>query len=144
MSKYIIALILAGSSAGFIGAAQQPGSKIEKVPIQQTSMTSGEQMFTTYCATCHGAAGIGNGPAAKALKVPPANLTTLSQRNGGVFPADHVISVLKFGMSNPAHGSPEMPVWSDLLRTLNQQSRDDGEVRLRISNLTSYLKQIQK
>jgi mono/diheme cytochrome c family protein len=34
-----------------------------------------QQMFATVCATCHGADGSGNGPAAEALTVKPRNYT---------------------------------------------------------------------
>src|ERR1019366_10393602 len=102
-------------------------------PIQQTSAASGQQMYVTYCAVCHGADGRGNGPAARALKAPPADLTTLSQRNGGVFPENHVNSVLQFGSENPAHGSADMPIWGDLMLTLHAgSSNPDGQVRQRI------------
>ena len=34
-----------------------------------------QQMFNTMCATCHGADGTGNGPAAESLSVKPRNYT---------------------------------------------------------------------
>lgn len=36
----------------------------------------GKQLFGMYCAMCHGPAGAGDGPAAKALKPPPRNFTS--------------------------------------------------------------------
>ena len=30
---------------------------IEHVPLKQTSSTSGKEMFTSYCAVCHGTDG---------------------------------------------------------------------------------------
>jgi mono/diheme cytochrome c family protein len=102
-------------------------------------------MYATYCAVCHGAKATGNGPAAPAMKIPPVDLTTLSQKNGGVFPASHVSSVLQFGVQNPAHGTSQMPIWGDLMGTLHGTSPDTGTVvHQRIVNLTNYLKQIQK
>lgn len=145
MSKYSVALFVAVTSATFLGMAQQPALKIKNVPIQQTPVASGAQMFTTYCAACHGSKGTGDGPAAASLKIPPTDLTALSQKNNGVFPGNHVAAVLRFGVENPAHGSPEMPVWGGLMKTLHPVTQDtDAQVRLRISNLTDYLKQIQK
>ncbi|MGE5304215.1 MAG: c-type cytochrome [Alphaproteobacteria bacterium] len=35
----------------------------------------GKKLYTTYCAGCHGDKGKGNGPAASALPVKPANLS---------------------------------------------------------------------
>ena len=68
-----------GLTATSHGIAQQATPKIKNVPVQQTSAASGQQMFTTYCAACHGADGRGDGPAAKAMKIPPLDLTTLSK-----------------------------------------------------------------
>jgi mono/diheme cytochrome c family protein len=146
MSRLTTIALLVGAftTASIAAGAQQPTPKINSTTIQPTSATSGQQMFTTYCAVCHGASGIGNGPAAAALKVPPANLTLLSQNNGGSFPSNHVTSVLKFGTAIPAHGSAEMPIWGDEMRTLNPTQVDDSLIRLRILNLTNYLKQMQK
>jgi mono/diheme cytochrome c family protein len=146
MSKYLNTLALAGlSSAILIGFAQQPTPKVHNVPIQPTSVVSGQQMYTTYCVVCHGATGIGNGPAATALKVPPTNLALLSQKNNGSFPAAHVASVLEFGVENPAHGTAVMPIWGDLMLSLHPNSNSNAtEMHQRVANLTNYLKQIQK
>jgi mono/diheme cytochrome c family protein len=127
------------------GMAQQTTPEIKSVPIRQTSPASGQQMYVTYCAVCHGANGTGNGPAAQALKVPPPDLTVLSNRNGGAFPSDRVESVLRLGVAAPAHGTVEMPIWGDLLPSLNTSSKDSAaQVQQRILNLTNYLKTMQK
>ncbi len=99
-------------------------------------------MYRAYCAACHGKTGEGNGPAASALKVPPANLTTLAMRHGGKFPVNYVRRVLEFGVENPAHGSREMPIWGSLFRSLPGNSR--AQVFIRISNLIHYLETLQK
>jgi mono/diheme cytochrome c family protein len=102
-------------------------------------------MYATYCAACHGTNGTGNGPAASALKTQPTDLTTLSQKNGGAFPADHIASVLRLGVATPAHGTAEMPIWGDLLPSVSSGSKDTAtEVQQRILNLTNYLKKMQK
>jgi mono/diheme cytochrome c family protein len=113
---------------------------IKKVPVSPTSAASGEQMFKTYCATCHGLDGKGAGPAAAALKKAPANLTELAARNGGKFPEMKVFSTIKGDSEVAAHGNKDMPVWGDLLPSV---SSTEGEVQLRISNLTAYVKAIQ-
>lgn len=113
---------------------------IKKVPVEPTSAASGEQMFKTYCAACHGLDGRGTGPAATALKKTPANLTELSARNGGKFPEMKVFSTIKGDSDVAAHGTKDMPVWGDLFPSV---SSSQGEVQLRISNLTGYLKTIQ-
>jgi mono/diheme cytochrome c family protein len=98
-------------------------------------------MFVSYCATCHGKDGKGTGPAAIALKGPPADLTILSKNNGGKFPAAHVSSVLRGGVEPTAHGSKEMPVWGPIFWQTSHGHA--GEVELRIANLTKYVESLQ-
>ena len=147
MSKLTLATILVAAlvSAASLGMAQQTKSEIKNVPLQQTSAASGTQMYVTYCAACHGTKATGDGPAAQALKTRPVDLTLLSQKNNGVFPTNHVMSVLQLGVANPSHGSAEMPIWGDLFLSLNSSSQSAPTlVRQRVFNLTTYIKQIQK
>jgi len=72
--------------------------------------TLGAREYARSCAICHGERGEGNGPLAMILTVNVPDLTTLSARNGGVFPYDEVISVVDGQRQMRAHGSP-MPVW---------------------------------
>lgn len=141
MLKSSFVLLFAACAAVSIGVAQQPTTTIKPVPIKPTSPASGEQMYTTYCATCHGANGTGNGPAAPALKVKLNDLTTLSQKNGGSFPEAKVMTALRYGVENSAHGNTQMPIWGDLFKSIGPWN---GSVQQRISNLTDYLKKIQK
>jgi mono/diheme cytochrome c family protein len=146
MARFGSIVLVAGlASIALSGPAQQPAPKVNNIPIQQTPIDSGEKMYSSYCAVCHGTSATGNGPAAQALKIPPADLTTLSQRNKGEFPARHVASVLQFGVQNPAHGTAVMPIWGDLMLTLHPARQDAAAlVNQRIFNLTDYLKKIQK
>jgi mono/diheme cytochrome c family protein len=132
--ELLVAVVLICS----VGAMAQ---EIKKVPIQQTSSASGKEMFNSYCAVCHGTDGKGGGPAASALKVPPANLTLLSKNNGGKFPSNHVASVLGGEADLSAHGNKEMPVWGPLFRKLSQGN--EAEVQQRIANLTKYVESLQ-
>jgi mono/diheme cytochrome c family protein len=114
---------------------------IEHVPIKSTSAASGKEMYTTYCAVCHGTDGKGGGPAASALKVPPADLTMLSKNNGGKFPALKVTSAIRGDTDLPAHGSKEMPVWGSLFRSMS--GGHEGEVQQRVANLAHYIESLQ-
>ena len=98
-------------------------------------------MYDSYCASCHGVDGKGDGPAAPALRTVPANLTTLAVKNGGTFPAAHVATEIQRGAMIPAHGSKEMPVWGPIFMTMGGHSA--AQVQLRIRNLTNYLESIQ-
>jgi mono/diheme cytochrome c family protein len=121
----------------FVLSAQD--KEIRKIPLQPTSMSSGQEMFRNYCATCHGLNGKGDGPAASALKKAPADLTQLARKNNGKFPDGYVFAKLK-NVEEPVHGSKEMPIWGALLSSV---SRDPGEIQLRITNLVSYVQSIQ-
>ena len=115
--------------------------EIKHVPATYTSPTSGKEMYTAYCASCHGVDGKGDGPAAPALKILPTNLTMLSVKNGGSFPAARVATEIQGGAMTPAHGSKDMPVWGPIFMMLGGHSA--AQVQLRIRNLTNYLETIQ-
>jgi mono/diheme cytochrome c family protein len=119
----------------------QSGTVLKHVAVTATSPASGKEMYTAYCATCHGTYGKGNGPAASALKVPPADLTTLSSSNGGKFPSLKVAGAIRGDATISAHGSKEMPVWGTLFRNMSQGH--ESEVQQRIANLTKYVESLQ-
>lgn len=127
--------------AGSLGAAAQD-TTVKHVPAKATSAASGKQMYTSYCAACHGSDGKGGGPAASALKVPPPDLTALSKNNHGKFPTYHVASVLGGESTPTAHGSKDMPVWGPVFWNMSQGHA--GEVEQRIANLTTYIESLQE
>jgi len=114
--------------------------QIKRVPITQTSPSSGKEMFGAYCAPCHGLDGKGDGPAASALKKQPADLTALASKNDGKYPSAHVFQTLK-QVDSPVHGSKEMPIWGTLFYSI---SSNQGEIQMRINSLVSYVQTLQK
>jgi mono/diheme cytochrome c family protein len=121
-------------------AAQDQTQKvIQHTTIKPTSPSSGEEMYKAYCAVCHGRDA--KGPAASALKVPPADLTQLSKNDGGKFPALKVTSAIRGENDLPAHGSKEMPVWGSLF--WNMSRGQESEVQQRVANLTKYIESLQ-
>ena len=140
MLKRLLLTATAVTLAVAMGYAGQAKKKVI-IPVDRTNPTSGRQMYTSYCAPCHGVDGRGKGPAAPALKNQPVDLTVLAKANHGKFPDTHIVSVLKFGSEMPSHGSAQMPVWGPILGRMNQSNLQDKE--LRVSNLSRYLKTIQ-
>ncbi len=126
---------------GIANIAMAQDKVIKKAPVQQTDATSGKAMYASYCASCHGPAGKGDGPAASELKTPPVDLTQLAKNNHGDFPSNHVWAILQFGAKAPAHGSSDMPVWGMLFRSLDPN--DPVKTNQRIQNLVDYLKSFQ-
>ena len=134
LSKSVVALLI---GAGIVAA--QGTTQIKKTAISATSPASGKEMFLQYCASCHGKEGKGDGPAAAALKTPPANLATLAARNKGSFPALKVSHMIQGEEAQIAHGSRDMPIWGEVFHEREGQST----VKLRVANLTDYVKSLQ-
>lgn len=137
---WVLAILLVGVCAGALDQNSAP--VVKHVPIRSASPVSGHDMYTSYCAVCHGQDGKGAGPAASALKVQPPNLTILSKSNGGKFPSGRVASVLNGTSGLPAHGSKEMPIWGPLLSSVSHGNA--GEVQLRMQNLSKYIESLQQ
>src|ERR1700693_4059010 len=76
----------------------------------------GATIFRNNCAACHGLEGRGDGPVSKVLKRNVPDLTGLSERNGGTFPAVHVRTTIMFGADHllPTHGSEKRAYWAAL------------------------------
>jgi mono/diheme cytochrome c family protein len=124
--------------------AQQPANKptVKKVPATYTSPGSAQEMYQSYCASCHGADAKGHGPAAPAFTVPPTDLTLLARNNGGKFPSDRFRSVLSGKATIVAHGDQDMPVWGPVFWKLS--GANAAEVQQRIFNLSNYLEALQQ
>jgi mono/diheme cytochrome c family protein len=140
--NYGLVLSLIIAVAMLVSAQEQPKKEIKHVPVRPTSAASGQEMYKSYCAVCHGIDGTGNGPAASALKVPPTDLTTLAQKEAGKYPALKVASVIRGEEALPAHGSKEMPVWGKLFWSMS--GGHSSEVQQRVANLNKYIESMQK
>jgi mono/diheme cytochrome c family protein len=119
---------------------QNKQSQNQPLPRLPASL-KGADLYLAYCASCHGMDGKGNGPVAPALNTPPADLTTIAQRNGGIFPLERVRKIISGDQIVSAHGSHEMPVWGPVFHQV-EEDRDYGNVRLQ--NLAEYLQTLQR
>jgi mono/diheme cytochrome c family protein len=111
----------------------------EKVMLIQS--LKGADLFRSYCASCHGREGKGDGPVAPALNAKVPDLTTIAQRHGGVFPEKWVTDLIEGPKSVLAHGSREMPIWGPIFHQI-ENDHDYGQVRLK--NVSDYLRSIQQ
>jgi mono/diheme cytochrome c family protein len=136
--RYTVTLCSALLLAGVTLSAQ--GTAVKTGPMPWTSPASGAEMYGAYCATCHGRTGVGDGPAARALKTPPADLTILAKKNNGKFPSESVMEALRSGpaMAN-AHGSKDMPIWGPLFSA----SGEAATVTQRLHNLAAHVESLQ-
>lgn len=109
----------------------------------------GKQDFETYCSSCHGESGRGDGPVAEFIALEAANLTKLARKNGGRFPTEQVERVIDGREEVKVHGPRDMPVWGDWFDNeadqpgLRAQERE-MVVRERIAALTTYLETLQE
>ena len=118
-----------------------PEKTIKHVPVKATSPGSGKEMYTAYCAVCHGTDGKGGGPAASALKIPPTDLTVLAKNNGGKYPSMKVSATIHGEATTAAHGSKDMPVWGPLFWGMSRGH--SAEVQQRVANLSEYIETLQ-
>lgn len=126
---------------GTLTYAQETSPQVKHAPAQQTSAASGREMFNSYCASCHGADAKGGGPAAPALSTKPADLTALAKNNGGKFPMDRIMSILRGQAMVTAHGNRDMPVWGPVFWRMSQGH--PAEMQQRVTNLTRYVESLQ-
>jgi len=137
MTMRLLGIALLFATAATAG---QPQS-VNITPTLVMPSLSGPDIFRYYCATCHGRDARGKGPAASALKTPPADLTKLAANNRGQFPAERVTRFITAGRSDAqAHGSSEMPVWGPIFQSLDPS---DTIAQARIDNVVAYLRSIQ-
>jgi mono/diheme cytochrome c family protein len=134
-----VLLAASGLQEGQPKAEQSKQQQQQQQPL--IASLKGPDLFRAYCATCHGEDGKGSGPVAPALNTKPADLTTISQRNGGVFPSKRIRTIISGDQMVLAHGSREMPIWGPIFHQV-EWDRDYGEIRLQ--NVTKYLESIQQ
>ena len=142
LSGGLVASALLALGAG-CGGGSNPAPEADSGQTMLASL--GAESFRQYCASCHGADGRGNGPAAAALRVRPADLTRIAARRGGVFPDAEIATYIDGRFELAAHGTRDMPVWGEQLgATLAPDVHPDEVVRGRIATLVEYLKTIQR
>ena len=81
-------------------------------PAWSQNAAEGKKLYTDYCSTCHGEQGKGDGPAAAALPVKPADHT-----NGAVMNQltdDYLVTIISKGGA-AAGKSTFMPSWGGAL-----------------------------
>jgi len=136
-----ISVALVGAIVALGAAAQGVHARGQNPPLVISSMV-GRDLFQFYCATCHGVDGRGKGPTAASLRPPTPDLTSIARLNGGAFPSARIEAFITGdeGRMPAAHGSPDMPVWGPIFRSLD---RSDARTRVRIGNLVAYIESIQ-
>jgi mono/diheme cytochrome c family protein len=131
--------ILAGAAPACNGMNER-GRDEERARIE-----AGSQLFTSYCASCHGRDARGRGPVASALAIPPADLTRIAARRGGRFEPAEVAAYIDGRHEVLAHGRREMPVWGRIYDDRNENALSDETLLSpgMIFAITEYLRSVQ-
>ena len=109
----------------------------------QTPSEHGSSIFRTYCASCHGEGGRGDGPLSESLRTRPPDLTGIAARHDGVFPTEKIYRIIDGREQVRGHGRTDMPVWGDaFFRAGENATRESVETRIR--KLVEFLDSIQR
>jgi mono/diheme cytochrome c family protein len=133
--SFVVATVTAAVVTATLAVTEAPQRK----PTPDYS--SGPYLYRTFCASCHGEAGGGDGPVADLLRVPAPDLRTIRARSGGSFPRARIIAIVDGRTPVPGHGRGEMPVWGDVLRITEGQ--DERTIAARIAALVTHLESLQ-
>jgi mono/diheme cytochrome c family protein len=134
--SYAIAAYALSIGIPAAAAAQEPAENIDV----------GKFEYVSRCATCHGLNGTGDGRLSHLLKKPVPNLTTLSKRNGDLFPFMRVYETIDGRQEIEAHGPRDMPVWGNEYRAGSYVTRGynpESFIRTKILALTEYIYRLQ-
>ena len=116
------------------------GPRQERPP--RVDYSSGAYLYRTFCATCHGEGGKGDGPVADIADRRPSDLTRLTRDHGGTYPRDHVLRVLENAEPLPGHQPPAMPNWHNVLKTT--EGGDERLIRKRLEALADHVATLQQ
>ena len=110
---------------------------------RQVLIERGRSLYEIHCASCHGASLAGDGPMAKDLDTPPADLTRISKRNGGEFPLSRLYRTIEGADDVPQHREREMPRWGSAFQDPGSDADQRDEARARILQLIYYIESAQ-
>jgi mono/diheme cytochrome c family protein len=140
-----LAILAVSFAVGFVASAQTHAKTGPRADI-----AAGKELYHQHCSVCHGVDGKGTPARVGGIydpqsieperRVRPADLTTLSEKNGGTFPAERVRNAIFNKDSVRAHGTPEMPAWGNVFYLLKDRPK---LLEKRVRDLTAYIESIQ-
>ena len=120
-----------------LASAQEPPQTLDA-----SEAAAGQNIYSRYCAACHGKEGRGDGTLASGLTKRPPDLTTLTSKNDGKFPFDKVARSIDGRETPRAHGTTNMPAWGEVFgKTTGTES---PTVEGAVKRITHYVWSIQK
>ena len=137
-------IVVAFAAACQTAPAPQPPETAVATDVIYSPAERGQALFIEYCQSCHGVEGRGNGPLADLLKIPPPDLTLISERANGVFPVDMLAAYIDGRSALESHGSRNMPVWGNIWTDTEGGADADQAVAEQISELIEFIRTIQE
>lgn len=130
---YAVAVMMAAGLAGCAGSEDATADK-------------GQSIYESFCVSCHGPSGQGDGPIADQLPSAPVDLSMLSALNDGVFPAERVMTQV-YGYPGRYHQGM-MPEFGPVLSgPMVEWTSPQGETVLTpqpLLDLVTYLETLQE
>jgi mono/diheme cytochrome c family protein len=103
----------------------------------------GPGLYKTYCATCHGREGRGDGPTAQFLRTVPPDLTLLARHNKGRYDGEKIHRIIDGRDPVKYHGGADMPLWGDAFKE-SREGYGEARVKERIDALVEHLRSLQQ
>ena len=125
-------------------------AQTEKADAQAAKIDFGKEDYKSHCAVCHGMNAKGDGVFNEVLKIVPPDLTVLAKKNGGVFPAERISSVIDGRVEIASHGPRDMPIWGKRYSVdaakqfVDFPYAEEAYIRARVLRLMDYLYRIQQ
>ena len=132
-----------------MGDARSSAGEVIQPPAAEHSTGSaarGRVAYRLYCASCHGQTAQGDGPVAAYLKTRPVDLTRLTEKNKGQFPAERVTASIdgREAGAVPSHGPRDMPVWGMSFQDPAKDTNQEAVAQAKIADLVAFLESVQK
>ncbi|HET7290932.1 MAG TPA: c-type cytochrome [Vicinamibacteria bacterium] len=137
----VVGLAALVAVAGVVPAVSGPQTAAVQTSETFQGEESGDSLYRTYCATCHGASGKGDGVLASSLRVRPSDLTRLTKKDEK-FDAERVAKVIDGRQEVKGHGGSDMPQWGDAFKR-SGEGYSEKAVKARIGALTTYIETLQ-
>ncbi len=146
MRTLSIMVSLIGLAGALAVAASMPGAQSPSAGASpsRANLASGWGDYQRYCKSCHGDEGRGDGAIAKWLKVPPADLTQVSEKHDGEFPEEKMVRIIDGREEVRLHGLREMPIWGDVFQVGGDSGESEDLVRKKIADLVAVVRSMDQ
>ena len=104
------ALALAGLAVGLMACGEQADRPTAAL---KGGGGPGQILYLTYCRSCHGIGGRGDGLAASSLHTPPTDLSQLWRSYGTPLDRERLADYIDGRRLVDVHGPREMPIWGE-------------------------------